>query len=224
MTDGKPTLIGDDNKEFTIDAIGAQTKITQLSTEAAGYRKKASERGSVLEAIPKDILDNPTAAMDALKTVASMGDDHKADMNKLKTELEGSYSKALADKDTVITGLQDNLFESNVKGKFATSKQVARTVLTPSIAFNTFKDHFSADGSAKDYEGNTIFAKEKPGSAAGIEESLGYLIDNHPEKGDILKGSGVHGSGSGGGGRDTDTGGEVKTSQQLIKAGLDKRK
>lgn len=225
MKDGQPVVIGDDNKEFTIDAINAQTKITELNSEAAGHRKKASDYKAI--ATHLDGIDDPAAFIALAKTnqglVSSMDDKNKADVEAAVGNLNKTWQEKFDAEVTRGEGLSGQLFEANVKTKFFGSKAVGTTVLPPGIAYATFKDHFSADGTAKDAKGNQILSKEDPSKPAGFEESMTHLIANYPQKDEILKGANPNGSGSGGAGGGNGSGDGEKTSHQNIAEGLKAR-
>lgn len=193
--DGKPIVIGDDGKEFIVDAIGNIGKINDLNSEAAGYRKKASANKKILESIPQEIIDNPKAAVEALKTVESLSDEHTLQLETLKTELKGGYEKQLQDKDKEIEDLNNNLLKTNVQNKFATSKTIEKTLLTPGLAANAFMQHFKPDGSAE-IDGKVIYSPKKPGELADFEEALEIIINSRPDKDEIWKGTGANGSDS----------------------------
>ena len=197
VTDGRPT-VKDGDKVYGVDAIGAAATITSLHAESAGHRKEAKEaKGALLKFGNID----PAEATSALELVASMGDDHKVEVENLKKEMNNTWQSKLAEKDTTIAGLEKQLFGATVTSKFATSEVVKSTVLPPDVAAAVFGSNFKPDGSATDSSGNPIYSKAKPGELAGFEEALQVLIDNYPSKNAILKGSGANGSGGQGGGR-----------------------
>jgi len=198
--DGKPVVKGDDGKEFTIDAIGAQKTITALHAESAEHRKKASERGKLLETFGD--LD-PVKAREALATVASLSTDHKLEIETLKTSLNQTWQQKLETEQLEKKALADKLYHATVIKNFATSDVVKKTTLTPDIAAKFFGEHFNLDGTAKDSKGNLIFSREKPGEPAGFDEALEFLIELYPHKNDILRGSGADGSGGHHGGTST---------------------
>ncbi len=216
VKDGKP-LVKDGEKEYTIDALGAQQRITDLSAESKGHRTKASERKKALAKF--EGIADPAAAITALATVETMGDDHKVDMDKLKTSMTDAWQKKVTDLETKNEGLTGDLFTANVTGKIAASPIIKTTVLPADIFVNTFKKNFKADGSAVDDQGNVILSKENPSVNAGVDEALGVLIANRSDRDSILRAtSGGSGSGDAGGGG----GGPELSSQDNIKAGLAK--
>ncbi len=191
VKDGKPLVKGDDGKEFAIDAIGAQKTITGLHSEAAEHRKKASEYKKIVEAF--EGID-ASKAKEAIATVASLGDNHKVEVETLKTALNKTWQEKLETTEKTMKELQDKLYKATVTTKFATSEVVKKTILTPDIAAKFFGDHFELDGTAKDSAGNVIYSKERPGEAASFDEALDIIINMYPGKDAILRGSGTNGS------------------------------
>jgi hypothetical protein len=190
--DGKPVVKGDDGKEFTIDAIGAQKTITTLHAESAEHRKKAAERAKLLEQFG-DI--DPVKAKEALATVASMSTDHKLEVETLKASLNKTWQEKYDAAEKGAKELSDKLYQATVIKNFATSEVVKKTILTPDIAAKFFGEHFAIDGTAKDAKGNLIYSKTKPGEPAGFDEALDFLIEAYPNKNSIIRGSGADGSG-----------------------------
>lgn len=192
IQDGKPLVEGDDGSTYTVDAIGAQDRITALNAENADFRKKASSRKKELERF--EGID-PDAARAALTTVDNLSTDHKLEIENLTKSMNETWQSKLDAKDKEIQDLNTNLFESNVKGRFATSPTAETLLLPPDIACDYFGKNFRNDGTAVDSKGNVIYSKEQPGVPAGFEEALQVLIDQYPHKERILKGSGATGSG-----------------------------
>lgn len=192
VKDGKPVVIGDDGKEYVVDAIGAQDTISKLHAEAAEHRKKSSERGKRLEAFG-DI--DPEKAKEALTTVANLSNDHKLEVENLKSGLNKTWQEKYDAKVAENKTLGDSLYKATVTAKFATSEIVKKTVLTPDIAAKVFGENFGFDGTAKDANGNAIYSKTKPGELASFDEALEILIDAYPGKASILRGTGTDGSG-----------------------------
>ncbi len=214
-SNGQPTVVGDDEKEYTIDAIGAATRITELNSESADHRKNASKYKKENETLTTQNTDLQT-------TVDSIDDKNTVKIDELKSEINSAWEgKESAWNDEKKT-LTDNLFDSTVGQKFASSAAVKTTILPPSIAKNTYGGFYKPDGSAVDRSGNPIYSKEKPGELATFEESLTILIDTDPDRDSILKGSGASGSGSSTRQNGDGTGTAVKNSQDKIKSGLAK--
>jgi len=214
MKDGKPVVI-DGETEITIDALGANDKITAVTKESNERRKKLGEANTKLEAFGD--LD-PEVARKAMEDVTGMSDKGKADLEAQRDSINAAWKEKQTGWDNDKKVLTDKLFDATVGVNFATSKVVAGTVLPPDIAKATFGKHFNADGTANDAAGNTILSKQT-GEPAGFEEAMTHLIDNYPQKDSILKPSGGSGSGGHGAGSGGDMG-ETKTAVSKITSGL----
>ncbi len=218
--DGKP-VVKDGDQEYGIDAIGAQSKITALKKEAKDYRKKSSERGEQLKAFAG--IEDPSAAIDALQTVSTMDDKHKADVEKLKGTINQAWQEKEKAWGTEKAQLENKLFDTAVTAKFATSPVVAKTIYPAAAAAKIYGDNLrglaTGDGAAVDNNGNTIYSKEKPGEPAGFDEALQHLIDTDPNKDQIWKGTGANGSG-GRPGPGADQGEQPGSAIDKISAGL----
>jgi len=215
---GQPMVKNPDGSEHEIDAIGAQAKITGLVKESNDRRKKLGDATTALEAFVE--IEDPVAAIEALQTVAGFDDKMKLKVDEIKNTVNKAWKLKEEAWNTEKKGLQDSLFISNTGSKFATSKVIDGLVLTPDIAQAYFGKHFGFDGTATDASGQTIYSKERPGEPASFDEAMTHLINEYPNKNDILKsfagdGSGGHQSGDGGEGQV-----EGKSSHTNIKEGL----
>jgi hypothetical protein len=182
---GHPVMVGDDGKEFEFNAIDASNKINTVTAESNDRRKKLGTAKTEIETLT-------TANATLQTTVDSIGDDNKAEIETLRTSITEGFQKKLDDQDTVIKGLNDNLFESNVTGKIGISPVIETTVLPKSVFINTFKGQFLADGSATGWDGKPILSKENPSQNAGVNEALTVLVSTHTDSDGMLKGSGAH--------------------------------
>jgi len=214
MKDGQPVVREDKEgaAPFTIDAIGAQAKITTITAESNDRRKKLGE------------LQTEHDALKVTSTGLQTTVDGIDDKNKVKIEeLKDVINKTWEGKESEWKGKEDRLnaklFDATVGINFATSKVISGTVLPPDIAKATFGKHFNPDGTANDAAGNVIYSKSKPGEAAGFDEAMTAIIDAYPAKDSIMKGSGAKGSGGHRTG-DGDGGQSVKSSADNIAEGL----
>jgi len=187
ITDGQPT-VKDGDKEFGIDAIGAQARITTITTESNDRRKALGDLQTKHDAL--------TVSNKGLQTtVDGIDDKNKVKVEEIKTEMNKAWEDKQTGWDKEKAGLNEKLFDATVGANFATSKVIKGTVLPPDIAKATFGKHFNPDGTANDSAGNPIYSKAKPGEPAGFDEAMGIILDNYPGKADIIKGSGANGSG-----------------------------
>lgn len=218
---GQPLVKGEDGKEFEIDAIGAQTKITAITKESNERRKKLGEANTALEAFSG--IDDPAAALDAMQKIGSLDDKHKADMDSYKDSINKTWEAKQAEWETEKSKLNDDLFDATTGQKFATSKVVKTTVLPPDIAKATFGHMFSPDGSAKDWNGNPIYSKSKPGEPASFDEAMETIIDGYEHKDSILKATGAQGSGGHEQGQQQQQQQTTQSSTEKIAAGIKER-
>lgn len=204
-------------KPFALDAIHLFGKIPALQEEAKGHRLKAKEATDKL-VVFGDL--NPEDARKALDTVKNLksGDLTKAeDVEKLKkdissafesqiVEVKKGYDQKLLDAANELVQKDAKIYHLSVSGKFANSKYFtggdkSLSILSAGMAESFLGSHFKMEeGSvvAYDFHGNKIMSREKPGELANFDESLDFIIENHPEKDKILRaipgGSGAHGS------------------------------
>jgi len=208
---GQPLVKGADGKEFEVDAIGANEKITKLVTESNDRRKKLGEANTALAEMSNE--------RDTLKTQVDAIDDK----NKVKiSEITDNINKAWEEKqktwETEKGALNTQLFNVTTGVKFATSPVAKKLILPADIALATFGKSFRPDGTAVDAAGNTILSMENPGKPAEFDEALTVLIDAYPNKDSIIR------SEAGGGGGHTPQGGGGNegslTASEKISAGL----
>lgn len=130
--------------------------------------------------------------------------------SKHQTELQKATERATAlekeienDKIAAAFGAATDLFGGGEKSK---------TILTPSLATRTFREHVSYEeydfGEEDGGKRKTIVVRDTKGKIirgdgghpAPFAEAIARLIDGHPDKDHILRGSGKAGSGARGGG------------------------
>ena len=215
---GKPLVKGDDGKEFEIDAIGAQQKINDVTTESNDRRKKLGEANTKLETYGD--LD-PVAASEAMQTVASMGDKQKVELDTLKNTLNEAWKVKETAWGVEKGELNGKLYEATTGSQFATSKVVAGLIYPPGAAATLYGKHFPI-GKPPQFEDNKpIYSLERPGEAASFDEAMTQIIAADPNKDSILKTT----AGDGGDGHKTTDGGgggAELSSFENIRAGLAK--
>jgi hypothetical protein len=224
LKDGKPVAIDDDGEEFVIDALGASERVKTANQEAKKYRMEANaanEIASKYQPLVEADLD-PDTALEAFKTVSTLDEKMKADMNKLKESINKTWQEKLDGKEEEIKTLKGSLYKTNVLAKFGTSKFAKKLIVPPDIAAEYFGKHFEADGTAKDDKGNEIYSKKNPGEKAGFDEALEILVSQRPDKDELMRGSGARGSGGHTGGSGSGEAGS-SSSRDKISAGLKDR-
>jgi len=208
---GKP-LVKDGDKEFEVDAIGANEKITSLVTESNDRRKKIGDLTTEIDAL-KATNGELTTKVD------SIDDKNKVEIETLTNNINKIWEEKAQTWETEKKELNGSLFNATTGAKFATSKVAAKLVLPPDIALATFGKSFKPDGTAVDSAGNVLLSRENAGKPAEFDEALSMLIDAYPNKDAILKseagGGGGHTAGGGNGGS-----GEDLSAKDNIKEGL----
>lgn len=214
-------MVKNGDSEIELDAIGAQAKITAITTESNDRRKSLGEANAKLATFAG--IEDPTKALAAIQKVNSYDKDLTVQLDNLKGEVNKAWEAKEAAWVAEKEGLNSNLFKANVLNNFSSSPVAKTLVLTPSIAATVFGGNFNADGTAKGADGNQLYSPSRPGEPANFDESLTILIDQHPDKESLLRAKGQ----SGGDGFKTGEGtgeGEAKTSVEMISAGLAARK
>ena len=201
LKDGKPVYIKESGEEVAFDAAAATAKISELIGEAKQNRLEAKEAKEKLVAFT-DI--DPEAARKALVTVKNLDDKKLIDageVDKVKAGLSASYEakiKALTDENE---GLNRQIYGLEVSGRFAGSMFLKeKTVIPPDMAEAYFSKNFKKDEKGRwvghDANGNPIYSTSKPGEPADFEEAISAMVNSHPMKAAILRGSGASGSGA----------------------------
>lgn len=198
VSEGKPVYVHDDGKEVAFDAPATVAKIGQLNGEAKGHRERAEAAEAKLK--PYEGITDPAAALKALTTVKNLDDKQlvaAGEVEKVKEEaikaVEAKYAPILAERDT----LKTELYGEKIGGSFSRSKFIADKIAIPADMVQArFGQNFEIkDGKvvAKDFHGNPIFSRSKPGEVADFEEAIETLVDQYPQKDHILKGTGNQG-------------------------------
>jgi hypothetical protein len=111
----------------------------------------------------------------------------------------------LAEATKTIEGKDSHIYRLEVGNRFATSGYLKeKTILgeTPDLAEARFGKNFKIEnGKVVPYgaDGNQIYSRTKPGEIADFDEALAILVESHPGRDHILKGTGASGSGAKGG-------------------------
>jgi hypothetical protein len=211
IQDGKPVYVHDDGKDIAFDAVGTVATITRLNAEAKGHRERAE--AAEAKARLYDGIEDPAAAKKALDLVANLdqkklvdaGERDKAIAQAIKA-VEDKFAPVVKEADTLKTQLHTFM----VGGAFQRSKFIAEKFATEGpagveIAQALFGRAFKVeDGKvlAYDANGGKVYSRSKPGELADPDEAIELLVEAHPYKAHLLKGTGASGGGAlpGGGG------------------------
>lgn len=210
VQDGKPVYAYEDGKELPYDAIHSAGKIKELNAEAKKHREAKEAAESKLQGF--DGLD-PDSARKAFETLKNIDDKKLIDagqVEKVKQQANEAYEQklqayqkqyepVLAERDA----LKNQLHTERLSTAFGRSKFITEKVAIPvDFVQSKFGAHFSVgdDGRirAMAVDGNPIFSRAKPGEEADFDEALELLVESHPHRDHILKGTGVSGGGSSG--------------------------
>ncbi len=205
LTDGKPTYIHDDGREIAFDGAQAFGKIGQLTGENTAYKRRFEEAETKLKSF--EGITDPAAAIKALNTVKNLDDKKLVDAGEVEKVKNQAIQSVRAEFEPIVKerdSLKTALFDEKIGGAFARSKFIGEKVAIPAdFVQASFGKNFSIeDGKivAKDANGNQLFSPTRHGEPANFDEALSILIDAHPQRDSILKGSGASGGGAQGGG------------------------
>ena len=216
VKDGKPIYLDDGGAEIPFDAPAAMAKITALNGESKTHRLKAEEATAALKAF--EGISDPAAAVKALQFAQSMDGKKVMDDEGIKTLITNAVKplqEQLAERDAALAGKDSHIYQLEVGNRFATSGYLKeKTILgeTPDLAEARFGKNFKIEGGkvvAYDAAGNQIYSRTKPGEPADFDEALSILVESHPGRDHILRGTGASGSGAKGG--QSGTAGDPKT-------------
>ncbi|UOF79508.1 hypothetical protein [Caudoviricetes sp.] len=212
VKDGKPVYVHDDGTEVAFDAPGTVATITRLNHEAKGHRERAEAAEAALK--PFEGIEDATKARKALELVANLDAKKLVDAGERDKAIEQAI-KAVEDKFAPVIKenqtLSAQLHAHMVGGAFSRSKYIAEKFATEGpagveIAQALFGKQLKVeDGKvvAYDANGSKIYSRARPGELADTEEAIEILVESHPHKAHLVKGSGATGGGAqnnGGGG------------------------
>lgn len=205
LTDGKPTYVGEDGKDFVFDAPQMYGKITELTKENVRHREAKEAAEKALKSF--EGIDDAQAARKALETLKALDQKKLIDageVEKVKEEISKAFQSQLDEVSSKAQTLEQQLYAEKIGGSFARSKLIAEKLAVPAdMVQAAFGSRFKIeDGKVVAYDGNgqKIFSRARPGEFADFDEALESLIDQYPHKDHILKGTGATGSGASPGG------------------------
>lgn len=208
VQDGKPVYVHDDGKEVAFDAPGTVATITRLNGEAKGHRERAEAAEAALK--PFAGIEDAAKARKALELVANLDAKKLVDAGERDKAIEQAI-KAVEDRFAPIVKaketLESQLHAHMVGGAFSRSKYIADKFATEGpagveIAQALFGKNLKVeDGKvvAYDANGNKLYSPGRPGELADPDEAIAMLVEAHPYKAHLIKGSGASGGGAGNG-------------------------
>ena len=205
IRDGNPVYVDSQGQEKTMGADA----ITQLNSQAASFRHRAQEAETSLAEF-KDL--DPAKARDAIAKLAQIDQKTLVDAGKIdevRAEITKQYETQMGETQTALSTALGKIDQMTLDNAFNSSDFVAKNIAIPADIFrDSFAKYFEVkDGklSAKDASGNPIYSNEKFGDPASFDEAVKIIVDQHPQKDQLLLaesrgGSGNDGRGSGNGG------------------------
>ncbi|HCY86598.1 MAG TPA: hypothetical protein DHV36_15800 [Desulfobacteraceae bacterium] len=230
VQDGHPVWVYDDGKESPFNAESALKKISDVTAESVGRKEKIRDYEARLEAFsgindPASFIKKANAA---LETVQNLDDKKLVDAKEvetLKASVAATFNEKISGMETAFAAkekeYQDRIGKSEstisdllIRGQISQASFISdKTVLTPSVAFDVFKNNFKieeVDGEHKAVavrkDGTKIMSLKDPGSFANVNEALETLVSEHPDKDRLLKGIDGGGGTPPGGGQSNFTG------------------
>lgn len=216
VQDGKPVYVGEDGKDIAFDVVHTVATITRLNAEAKTFREGKEAAEAKLK--PFEGITDAEAARKALETVANLDagklvqagkvEEIKLQAQKAAQEQLDAAKKAhaaeISTRDQTISKLSGDLDSELIGGSFSRSKFISEKVAIPfDLVQARFGQNFKREeGKVVGYDnaGNRIFSRARPGEHAEFEEALEILVDQYPQKAQILKGDVKQGGGAGGAG------------------------
>lgn len=221
VQDGKPVYVHDDGKEMAFDAPQALAKISALNGEAKQHRE-AKEAAEKKLAAFGDM--DAEAAKKALETVKNLDDKKLIDageVERVKAEAKKAYDEQLAAANKERDDIKTQYHTAMISGEFARSSFIKdKTILPPDIMQAQFGKHFTVNEQgtivATDANGNQIWSRTNPGSAASFDEAIEEIIGGYSHKDSILRGTNATGAGAtqAGSTAPTKAFGELKTTAE----------
>jgi hypothetical protein len=201
LQDGQPVYVHDDGREIAFDAAKAFAKIGELTGENTKTRKRAETAEANLQKF--EGIEDAAAAKKALETVANYDQKKLVDageVERVKAEAIKAVEQQYAPTVKRAEELERELYGERIGGSFSRSKFIAEKAAIPSDFVQAkFGSNFKMeDGKvvAYDQSGNKIFSRTRPGEVADFDEALETLVNAHPSRDAILKGTGATGMGT----------------------------
>jgi len=223
-----PIYIDDDGKEIDVDVPNLFVKVATLSTEAKGHRQEKGalkEKLLIFDGI-EDLGVWKTEAETAIQTVKNFDDKKLVDANKVDQireevikvkdeeirQVHNSYQQMKTDYDTQLVNKDGQIYELAISNKFAQSPLFSGAARKYKIPADMAEAKFSRqikleagpDGKLREVghklNGEPIYSRKNPGELAFFDEFMPEIIDEYPNKDDLIETEAGSGGGGGAGG------------------------
>lgn len=200
LKDGNPVYVDSSGKEMIVE-MGT---ISRLNGEAKTHREAKEAAEAKLKAFEGLDASAAREAMEKLKNIDQKKLIDAGEVEKVRTQIQGEFTKQLEEKDTALKGLQGQIDNMHINAVFANSEFVRESIAVPLDMFEaSFRNNFKVeDGKVVAYgkDGNKLLSKTRAGEYATPDEALHLLVEQHPQKDVILKADLGKGTGSNGNG------------------------
>lgn len=209
VADGKPVYVHDDGKEIAFDAVHTAAKIRELNHEAKTHREAKEQAIASLQAYEGIDPEEARKAFEKIKNYDDQKLANDGQLDRIKKEAADAYEerlKAVEKKYKPVVEERDS-YKARYEGKiidgaFAESEYIKGRVQSPlSLIRAAFKPNFAIEDDrlvGRDASGNRIYSRVRPGELAEFNEAIEILIDSHPDRDGMLKGTGMAGGGANG--------------------------
>lgn len=182
-------------------------KIFEGIEDVAKYKADAEKAIATVKNLKdKELVDAGKVEQIKMETIAAKDQE----IGQIKTE----FTNVISEKDKALEAANFQIRDLMIGAKFRQSNyfvgnetQPPKTLLPPDIAETYFGKHFRVEQGTNnklmvvgyDSKGNQIYSRKKPGELAEFDEAIIRIVDEYPQKDQILRG-GKGGSGGEGGG------------------------
>ena len=215
-----PVFVYADGRESPFDADETVTTIGRLNGEAKTHREAKELAEGTLVAYAK--IADPAKAVAALELVANIDAKKLVDageIQKVRDEIGKSYKEQIDDLTGQLKTSNEAMTDMHIGGAFNTSAFIKEKCAIPADFVRArFGSNFKVEAGkvvAVDSSGNKLYSRANPGELAGFDEAAAMLIEAHPQRDSILKGTGANGGGGGGGKPNGQGGGKQYTRSQF---------
>lgn len=196
---GNPILVKEDGTEAPFDLKENEKYISSIKSEAIERRHKLKEYEEKLALY--EGLD-PEKAREALTKVESLDEKSQLEIEKLSKRYEEQMSERVGEVEAKYKQAIAELHNTQINNAFATSRFIDEFVAVPkSMMQAEFGKHFKYTehgvvGLSNPSDPNSIiYSADNPSRPADFNEAIAKLVNQYPDKDNILKASGNSGSG-----------------------------
>jgi len=246
-----PIYIHEDGKEVDVDVPNLFAKVAETSTEAKTRRQENSalkEKFKIFEGI-EDLEKFKNDATAAIETVKNFDDKKLVDAGKVEQikaqiievkdeeirQVHNSYQQMKNEYDTKLVQKDGQIYELAISNKFAQSPLFSGPNRKYKIPADMAEAKFSRqikledskDGKLREVgyklNGEPIYSRKNPGELAYFDEFMPEIIDEYPNKDDLIETEAGSGSGGGGGGGLKGIDAEIARLKVLQKEAVDSK-